>query len=127
MSPCGKSPLSSSKTRALLNSGVKVRRFGILCTPGLDYIPYSACPAFGVHFRVASGEYSPFAIRLFPHIIRKRLDVPRRVHQLQHARRDEFYIRWRVRAGWEDGELFDYEEIEIPASHFLSRHVINNK
>src|SRR5581483_6267085 len=56
MSPCGKSPLSSSKTRALLNSGVKVRRFGILCTPGLDYIPYSACPAFGVHFKDARNE-----------------------------------------------------------------------
>jgi hypothetical protein len=46
--------VSTSKTRSVLNSAVKVRRFRISCTPELDYIHYPVCPAFGVHFRAAT-------------------------------------------------------------------------
>lgn len=46
-----------------------------------------------------------FTFYFFPHVFRERPHVPRRVHQLQHARHDEGDVGLAEGGGWEDREL----------------------
>ncbi len=81
----------------------------------------------GVFFPLPTDGFPQSVVCLPPHVVRKGLEVPGGVGELEHPGDDEEEVLWSVGIGREDGELAKDKEPQRGTAHLLTSDEIQGK